>query len=308
MSNPFTVYSSSAGSGKTTRLVCEYLKLCFKSDKSFEHIYRNILAITFTNNATVEMKERILKTLELFAFSNPPFKGNLQMIYSEVKEYSGRTDEEMRRKSQSILEQILYHFDDFSISTIDSFFQRILRAFAFELNLNMNFKLEIQLDDFVSQTIDLLINKVSKEDKEKLTERVLILLRQSMEESGQSRLESQLQSILYKIFDEDTYYVLKDFDYTTDSSKSFFEKYLDYYSEKKKSLNSDLSTLESILSQSIEKKNGGKLTNSELRSKLMEKIPEVSDATSFVGKVQKMSSIKVPKNTDNSASFENYLQ
>ena len=77
----FTIYKASAGSGKTSRLVSEYLTLTIPNPEKFKHV----LAITFTNNATAEMKERIVDTLYAFAFKNvSDFDGSTQAIYNAV--------------------------------------------------------------------------------------------------------------------------------------------------------------------------------------------------------------------------------
>ena len=137
----FTVYTASAGSGKTSRLVVEYLSLALPVPKKFKHI----LAITFTNNATAEMKNRILDALRSFAVQPyDQFPESLKATYSAIQanldspELEIPFDLYIKKQSGLLLQEILYDFDNFAISTIDAFFQRILRAFSFELGLNMN--------------------------------------------------------------------------------------------------------------------------------------------------------------------------
>lgn len=133
----FKVYKASAGSGKTTNLVAEYLSLCLLHPDKFRHI----LAITFTNNATAEMKERIVKTLQTFAFTPvAELKGSDAAIYGLLKENEKiklLSEVEFQERSQVLLKKILYDYPNFTISTIDSFFQRIIRSFAFDLGINM---------------------------------------------------------------------------------------------------------------------------------------------------------------------------
>ena len=166
----FKVYKASAGSGKTTSLVAEYLSLCLLEPKKFRHV----LAVTFTNNATAEMKERIVKTLKIFAF-NPAseWKGSEAAIYKLIlrdSRYKSLSENEFRNKSLNLLKEILYDYPNFTISTIDSFFQRIIRSFAFDLGINMNYNVAIDLSDCYDQTVDMLLNKLSKSDKD-LSER-----------------------------------------------------------------------------------------------------------------------------------------
>ena len=110
MANPFVIYRSSAGSGKTYTLTKEYLKLAFKHPDYFKHI----LAVTFTNKATKEMKSRILSVLSDLV------KGSHPLAY-ELKEATGFDDDQLKAQAQKILTSILHQYSYFSISTIDSF-------------------------------------------------------------------------------------------------------------------------------------------------------------------------------------------
>lgn len=200
----FKVYKSSAGSGKTTQLVIEYLTLCMQDISK----YKQILAITFTNNATAEMKNRIVETLQTFAFKTPENFGNQRAMFDKISQNLQFSPEKMQETAQNLLENILYDYPNFAISTIDSFFQRIIRAFAFDLGLNMDFNLEISLDDFFTQTVDLLLNKLSAENKT-LSRRVMNFVEKQMETTGKWNIEYQLRSILPTLYDEVSYVPLK---------------------------------------------------------------------------------------------------
>ena len=212
----FKTYNASAGSGKTTSLVIEYLSLCLLNIEQFRHI----LAITFTNNATAEMKERIILYLKLFAHTPvEQYHGGEKNVYDKIAERCrskrpelndpSKMETFMREKSQQLLEAILYDYNNFSISTIDSFFQRIIRSFAYELHLNLNFNVEISLDELYEQAIDLLINKMSQENRE-LSQRIFSLIDKQMEENGRWRIEYSLTDILSEyIYKEQNYQALK---------------------------------------------------------------------------------------------------
>ncbi len=197
----FKVYKASAGSGKTTSLVAEYLSLCLLNPKKFKHI----LAVTFTNNATAEMKERIIKTLQAFAFASPDtLTGSNKAIYNILKKdirFQQLDSEAFQLKASVLLREILYDYPNFSISTIDSFFQRIIRSFAFDLGINMNYNVEIDLNDCYNQTVDILLNKLSKDDAS-LSNRVLRLVDKQMEEKGKWKLEKFLKKELATIYNE----------------------------------------------------------------------------------------------------------
>jgi ATP-dependent exoDNAse (exonuclease V) beta subunit len=207
----FKVYKASAGSGKTTSLVAEYLSLCLLNPKKFRHI----LAVTFTNNATAEMKERIVKTLQSFAFSSPAeFRGSDAAIYHILKknpEFQHVSDTEFQQKALTLLKEMLYDYPNFTISTIDSFFQRIIRSFAFDLGINLNYNVEIDLTDCYNQTVDILLNKLSKSDPG-LFGRFMFLVGKKMDEKGKWQLEGELKKMLSIIYNEDAYEAAKALD------------------------------------------------------------------------------------------------
>lgn len=196
----FKTYKASAGSGKTTSLVGEYLAICLADTSK----YRNVLAITFTNNATAEMKDRIIKTLDKFAFvPKAEWDGSTTAICQIMQKLEpSLTDDLVPVRSQELLGKILYDYPNFSLSTIDSFFQRILRAFAFELDINMNFELEITLDDLYTQTIDVLLNRISN-DEPALKKRILDLIFSQMEENGRWDINQKLESTLSTIYEDE---------------------------------------------------------------------------------------------------------
>lgn len=153
----FTVYKSSAGSGKTFTLVKEYLRLILPEPDQFRHI----LAITFTNKAANEMKDRVLSSLkelsELTDGTNSATSRNLlPVLITETK----LSEDEISRKAGEALKLILHNYSDFSIGTIDSFSHRIIRTFAHDFGLPVNFNVEVDSDELLSTAVDLLIDKV----------------------------------------------------------------------------------------------------------------------------------------------------
>lgn len=208
----FKTYNASAGSGKTTNLVAEYLSICLQSPER----YRSVLAVTFTNNATAEMKERIIKTLNDFAFTDTTVwdcwdeqtdlvqeqLSRTHFIHKTTQTFTQLDSQTIRDRSEKLLENLLAHYPDFAISTIDSFFQRIIRSFAFDLGLNIDFNIEVSLDDYFQQTIDLLYQRLSnKNEKGKLlAQHVIDKVEQKMEETGKWRIDSDLYDILEKAY------------------------------------------------------------------------------------------------------------
>ena len=115
------VYKASAGSGKTFKLALEYITLALITDnpKAFTHI----LAVTFTNKATAEMKERILTQLYKLANNIPD-----RDFQSQLMATTGQTAETLRERAGRVLETIVHDFDHFRVETIDSFFQSTPRT------------------------------------------------------------------------------------------------------------------------------------------------------------------------------------
>jgi ATP-dependent exoDNAse (exonuclease V) beta subunit len=120
-----TIYNASAGSGKTYTLTGIYLSSLFRS----VYNYRKILAVTFTNKATAEMKSRILDNLYKLS------SGDECEYLDDLLLQTGKDEVWIRKEAEKILNLILHDFSRFSVSTIDSFFQTILRAFSREAGL-----------------------------------------------------------------------------------------------------------------------------------------------------------------------------
>ncbi len=142
-----TIYSASAGSGKTYNLALVYLEKLFTSRYS----YRKILAVTFTHKATAEMKNRILDEL------NNLGSGKESKYLPELMKSTGKTETVIRQEAKEILYMILHDFTRFSVSTIDSFFQRILRAFARDIGIHSGFNIEIDHSTILSSAVDKMI-------------------------------------------------------------------------------------------------------------------------------------------------------
>ncbi len=158
----FHVYRSSAGSGKTYTLVKEYLKLALdKNSDAFKHI----LAITFTNKAANEMRERILLNLtEIADPDSHPESNAVKIMLPQLEAETGLERSLIVHYAGRVLTNILHNYQDFAVSTIDSFIHRIVRTFAFDLHLPLNFEVEVQADTLVAQAVDLLLSRVGVDD------------------------------------------------------------------------------------------------------------------------------------------------
>jgi ATP-dependent exoDNAse (exonuclease V) beta subunit len=153
----FQVYNASAGSGKTFTLVKQYLKVLLTSSDLF--MFQKVLAITFTNKAAGEMKERVLSNLEAFAEGDE--NDLLKIILSETALEATL----IKERSKKILEAILQNYSAFSITTIDSFTHKIIKSFAYDLGLSLNFEVEMDAISLLNEAVDVLISKIGTDKK-----------------------------------------------------------------------------------------------------------------------------------------------
>lgn len=147
------IYRASAGSGKTYTLTREYLKLVFEEAIN----YRSILAVTFTNKATDEMKSRILK--EIYILS----KGEKSPYAEELKAANKLDNNALQVKAKEILNRLLHDYSRFSVTTIDSFFQKVVRSFTREIGLQMGFNIELDQRKVLNEVVDLLFLDVDED-------------------------------------------------------------------------------------------------------------------------------------------------
>ena len=153
----FQVYNASAGSGKTFTLVKQYLKVLLTSNDLF--MFQKVLAITFTNKAAGEMKERVLFNLEEFA------KGSESDLLKIILRETDLDSTIIQERSKKILDAILKNYSAFSITTIDSFTHKIIKSFAFDLGLSLNFEVEMDAISLLNEAVDVLISKIGTDKK-----------------------------------------------------------------------------------------------------------------------------------------------
>ena len=154
----FNIYNASAGSGKTFTLVKDYLKIVLTSKEFLPH--RHVLAITFTNKAVDEMKTRIVEALMTFAA--PTILTQSDALFEQVVSELNSSPKEIHLKSQHLLNKILHNYAAFDISTIDKFTQKLIRTFAFDLKLPMNFEVELDTDLLLQKAVSRLLSKAGK--------------------------------------------------------------------------------------------------------------------------------------------------
>ncbi|MBQ0152791.1 MAG: UvrD-helicase domain-containing protein, partial [Chryseobacterium sp.] len=164
MQNSYTVINASAGSGKTYALVQRLLMICLKYPNQ-QHSIRTVLALTFTNKAANEMKERILSWLG--NFTQPDFASNtdLQNIQASFESEGLKiTLDELHARSQKLLDYVLHNYSTLNIGTIDRFNARLVRSFSYELGLAKNFNLEIDPEPYLIEAVDKMLEQIGEND------------------------------------------------------------------------------------------------------------------------------------------------
>ena len=153
---PLVIYKASAGSGKTFTLAVEYISLLISNPDS----YRNILAVTFTNKATNEMKMRILSHLYGISHNLPDSKDYLE----QVKKRTELDEPVIISNAGKALGLLLHNYNYFRVETIDSFFQAVLRNLARELDLTPNLRIELRDEEIESKSVDKMIEELKPGD------------------------------------------------------------------------------------------------------------------------------------------------
>ena len=155
----FKIYNASAGSGKTFTLAKAYLKILIQS-KNYDQ-FKSILAITFTNKAVGEMKERIVDMLK--SFSSEESLKHPHPMFEAICEELQIKPELLHNKSKHILKHIIHNYGAFDISTIDGFTHRVIRTFAHDLKLPVNFEVELDQERLLNEAVDSLIAKAGSD-------------------------------------------------------------------------------------------------------------------------------------------------
>ena len=179
------ILKASAGSGKTFNLAKEYISLLLESGDPYA--YRHILAVTFTNKATDEMKLRILKELDILA-SSPESSRYLKDLVEKTGNGPGMISEQ----AGTLLYNILNDYGAFSVSTIDRFFQRTLKAFSREIGQFSSYQVELDKDSLVRESVDRILDSLTEDNKQ-----LLSWLTDSVKEQLQLRGRFSLDRELY---------------------------------------------------------------------------------------------------------------
>ncbi len=227
MSNTsFKIYNASAGSGKTYTLTREYLKIALSSPKSF----KKILAITFTNKAVNEMKNRILDNL--FDFSRTTDIKKATPLFLDVMGELKLSQETLQNRSRLTLKDILHNYAFFDVSTIDKFTHRLIRTFARDLKLPQNFEVVLDNDIVLSEAVDRLIAKAGNEKE--LTQVLIEFALEKIDDNKSWDIAFDLNKVGILLFNETHAHYIKNLENRT----------LDDFTALKKHIRSEIKSLE----------------------------------------------------------------
>ncbi len=194
--DPYVIYDASAGSGKTFTLVKEYLKLLLAVEGGQN--FRKILAITFTNKAVNEMKQRILECLHDFSI---PSEGNdKNELFIQLTQELQLSPEILHKRAKRTLKEILHNYAFFDISTIDKFNHRLIKTFAKDLKIPQNFEVILDTELLLAEGVDRLIGNAKID--EQITDILIAFALEKIDESKSWNIGYDLGKVGAMLFNE----------------------------------------------------------------------------------------------------------
>ena len=212
--HPLTVYKASAGSGKTFTLAVEFIKLLILNPRKYE----NILAVTFTNKATEEMKHRIVSQLYGLSHGLRSSDSYLDKITKELDV----SEEFVRRNADIALHNLLHNYNQFRVQTIDAFFQSILRNMVKELGLGNNLRISLNDSQVISEAVDSIMETLDKDKA--LMSWIIEYVNERMDDQKSWDITGEVKSFgmnLSKEFFKSNEHLLK----SIANDKDFFSRY-----------------------------------------------------------------------------------
>lgn len=188
------IIKASAGAGKTHRLTGEYIKLLFGQPFAFRHI----LAVTFTNKATDEMKQRILQ--ELYTLSRVGVKSD---YLESIMEFSGKDEKWVREKAREILISILHDYTSFRVSTIDKFFQLVMRSFARELGKMATYNVELDKDSVLAKGVDRMFSDLDDPQNRNLLDWLIEYSLDAVDKGSSWNVKGEIMKLGSQLFSEE---------------------------------------------------------------------------------------------------------
>ena len=185
------IMSASAGSGKTYTLAYQYVRNIISNPS----LYAHILAVTFTNKATEEMKRRILEAVNELAND-----GDAGGYRNKLNKDLGFDNGKITARAAEVRSKILHDYSRFSVLTIDKFFQRIIRSFLKELGITVNFNLELTVETLLGSATDRLLNETSSDTG--LRSRVSAIISDRIDDNKAWNVKSEIERLGRQLFTE----------------------------------------------------------------------------------------------------------
>lgn len=174
------ILNASAGSGKTYNLVKEYIKLLIEDPHQTKR-FNQIIAMTFTNMAALEMKTRIVASLDILG--NPKiYPKKAQELAHSISKETNISVEDIYKRAEIVMKQMLHSYEDFSVMTIDKFNLRLIRSFSRDLDLPADFEVVLNEDQVIEQVVDLLLSNLGTEEMKEFTQTVFNYSKENLEE------------------------------------------------------------------------------------------------------------------------------
>lgn len=208
MKNNLKIMKASAGSGKTYSLARKYISLLLESHDRYA--YRHILAVTFTNKATDEMKSRILKELHILATDPLSSDYHDYFVPSIIM-----SDADLQRKASTVLSDMLHDYSAFAVSTIDRFFQHALKAFSREIGQFASYQVELDKDSLVAESVDRVLDSLTEENVGLLSWLTKNVLEQ-IEQGGRYSMDANLLEMAKRLKSGQRQDVLEKYDLSDD--------------------------------------------------------------------------------------------
>lgn len=200
-----TIYKASAGSGKTFTLAAKYTAFLLSGE---EGSHAHLLAVTFTNKATGEMKERILEKLYSIAHGNDPEDGFLKEVQKHLDaKAKALSPTLLRKRAQERLSGLVHDYDHFCVQTIDAFFQSLLSNLAHELGLAANFRVQINDAEVFSRAVDNIMSRISAADIKdagdlQLRRWVTDFIREQLDNDRSWKITDGLKNFAHQLFSD----------------------------------------------------------------------------------------------------------
>ncbi len=193
------VYSASAGAGKTFQITRQVIDKLVHDPESYAHI----LAVTFTNKATEEMRRRIVGDLATLADTEDLSEKRKKLISNQMKTSGDLTEEVIVKKCGEVLKLILTDYEHFSVRTIDSFTNKVVKAFAYEQGLSADFSVVLDTDELLSRAVDEMMGKLGNKGQERELKWLMQYSEEKMKEGSSGKIDSELKKLGKVLFESD---------------------------------------------------------------------------------------------------------